>query len=319
MRTEPMHEPVPAAAAVGMRRVAINGPTMGTRYSAVFYALPGVDLDAIGRALAESVTEVDRQMSTWKPDSDLMRFNGAAVGEWVALPDRLLAVIEAGLDVGRATDGAFDIGLLDLVEAWGFNDHAHVPDPAAIARLATTIRRPAHEIVELDRRAGRAIKRAPIRIDLSGIAKGYGVDRLAETLVCFGIEHFLVSIDGELRAAGGKADGTPWRVAVEQPDPARRDVAGVVELADGALATSGNYRHRAVLDGRSFSHTMDPRTGRPVPDLVNSVTVRAPTCMLADAWASAVMVMGESEADPLLAERGLSAMTIGSGVDEPAL
>lgn len=319
MRTELMHEPVAApAAAIGTRRVAINGPTMGTRYSAVFYAPAAADLEAIGQALAQSVTEVDRQMSTWKPESDLMRFNHAAVGEWVALPDRLLTVIAAGLDIGRATHGAFDIGVLDLIEAWGFNDHAHVPDPVAIDRLGATARRPAYESLELDRRAGRAIKHAPIGIDLSGIAKGYGVDRLAETLIGFGIAHFLVSIDGELRAAGGKADGTPWRVAVEQPDPNRRDVAGIVELADGALATSGNYRHRAVLDGRSFSHTMDPRTGRPVPDHVNSVTVRAPTCMLADAWASAVMVMGE-EADPLLAARGLSAMTIGSGADESAL
>lgn len=311
MRTEPVHHPVPAEPPAGLRRVAINGPTMGTRYSAVFYAPAAVDLDAIGQALAEAVTEVDSQMSTWKPDSDLMRFNRAAVGTWVALPDRLLAVIEAGLEIGRVTDGAFDIGVLDLVQAWGFNDHRHVPDPAATRRLAATARRPAHERLELDRRAGRAIKHAPIGIDLSGIAKGYGVDRLAETLAGFGIEHYLVSIDGELRAAGGKADGTPWRVAVEQPDPARRDVAGVVELAEGALATSGNYRHRATLDGRSFSHTMDPRTGRPVADLVSSVTIRAPTCMVADAWASAVMVMGEA-ANALLVERGLSAMTMGA-------
>ncbi|MBN9310004.1 FAD:protein FMN transferase, partial [Devosia sp.] len=131
MRTEPVHHPVPAEPPAGLRRVAINGPTMGTRYSAVFYAPAAVDLDAIGQALAEAVTEVDSQMSTWKPDSDLMRFNRAAVGTWVALPDRLLAVIEAGLEIGRVTDGAFDIGVLDLVQAWGFNDHRHVPDPAA--------------------------------------------------------------------------------------------------------------------------------------------------------------------------------------------
>jgi len=300
----------PAVGTVPLRRVAINGPTMGTRYAAVLYAPPAADLDAIGKALAASVTEVDRQMSTWKPESDLMRFNRAPVGEWVELPGRLLEVMAAGLDIGRESGGAFDIGVLDLVAAWGFNTHEHRPDAEVVDRLARAPRRPAHQTIQLDLARGRAIKHAPVAIDLSGIAKGYGVDRLAETLLDRGIRHFLVSIDGEVRAHGGKPDGTPWRVAVEEPDPTRRDLAGYVELADDALATSGNYRHRAALGGTSYSHTMDPRTGRPASDDVLSATVRAPTCMLADAWASVVMVLGETAARPLLVARGLTAMTV---------
>lgn len=297
-------------------RHVVSGPTMGTRFSAVFHAGPGIDIDAVGRALAAAVTQVDDEMSTWKPDSDLMAFNRAPIGEWVALPANLLTVIAAGLDIGRISSGAFDIGVLDHVRAWGFQSPDGAPLPGEIARLADGAHVPAHDAIVIDIPGGRAMKRQPCAIDLSGIAKGFGVDRLAETLTGFGIAHFLVSIDGELRAGGDKPDGSPWCVAVEEPDPARRDVAGVVELVDGAVATSGNYRHRRQHDGRSYSHTIDPRTGRPVTDDVYSATVRAPTCMEADAWATVVMVLGEAGAAPLLAARGLGAMTI---APEPAL
>lgn len=290
-------------------RTALSGPTMGTRFSAVFYAPSSLDRDAAGKALAEAVGQVDREMSTWKPDSALMRFNAAPVGEWIVLPERLLEVIEAGLEVGRASSGAFDIGVLEHVQAFGF--HGAGPEAAGIARLSERPHVAAHEVVVVDRPGGGALKREACAIDLSGIAKGYGVDRLADTLTGMEVGHFLVSIDGELRAFGGKPEGSPWRVAVEQPDPEKRDVAGVVELHEGAIATSGNYRHRRRFGGRSYSHTIDGRTGQPVGDDVYSATVRAPTCMQADAWATVVMVLGEANARPLLAARGLSALTIG--------
>jgi thiamine biosynthesis lipoprotein len=284
---------------------------MGTRFSAAFFAGSDVDLTAVGEALSAAVTEVDDQMSTWKPSSDLMRFNRAPVGDWVELPEHLLTVLAAGLEIGRASGGAFDVGVLDHVHAWGFGAEGGVPAPEEIAQLAGRRHLPAHEIVVVDREVGRAMKRQPCSMDLSGIAKGYGVDRLAETLTGFGIGHFLVSIDGELRAAGGKPDGSPWRVAVEQPDPTRREIAGVVDLIDGAIATSGNYRHRRELDGHSYSHTIDPRTGRPITDDIYSATVCARTCMEADAWATVVMVLGEALVSPMLASRSLNVMTIG--------
>jgi len=292
-----------------VRRV-VNGATMGTRFSAVFHARPEIEIDGIAQALTAAVTEVDREMSTWNPASDLMRFNRAPVGEWVALPAGLLTVMEAGIDIGRASSGAFDIGLLDHVKAWGFQSQSGSPVPDEIGKVLGHGHSPAHESLVVDRASGRAMKRQPCAIDLSGIAKGYGVDRLAETLITHGIGHFLVSIDGELRAAGGKPDGSPWRIAVEQPDPTKRDVAGVIDLVEGAVATSGNYRHRRQLGDRSYSHTIDPHTGEPIADDIYSATVRARTCMEADAWATVVMVLGQSKAGPLLAARGISAMTI---------
>lgn len=292
----------------GPFRHALNGPTMGTRYSAVFYDAGATDLAALQAALQSSVDAVDGQMSTWKPQSALMRFNAAPTAEWIEVPPELLTVVETALAIGRLSDGAFDIAVFDLVRAWGFADHGRAPDATEVEALARTPRRPAHELVEVDRPGLRLRKRGPVSLDLSGIAKGYGVDRLAETLLGFGIADFVVSIDGEIRAMGSKPLGAPWRVAVEKPDPDSRDIGGVVELRDAALATSGSYRHRVAMGGRSFSHTMDPHTGRPLDNAVQAVTVEAPTCMEADAWATAMMVLGPARGFPLLHRLGYRAL-----------
>jgi thiamine biosynthesis lipoprotein len=284
-----------AVLATAPTRHVLNGPTMGTRYAAVFFAAPTAPLSVIGAALQAAVDEVDRQMSTWTPDSDLMRFNRASVGDAVPLPRRLLTVIAAGLEVGRQSRGAFDIGVGDLVAAWGFGRRNGQPDAAQITVLAQLPRRAAHEALQLDLAAGQLIKLAPVTLDLSGIAKGYGVDRLAEVLEDFGIASYLVSIDGELRAGARKPDGRPWQVALEKPEPGVRDIAGVVDLEGAALATSGDYRHRVTFEGRSHSHSMNPLTGMPLDGTVASATVRAPTCMLADAWATALLVATDTE------------------------
>lgn len=286
-------------------RISLNGPTMGTRYAAVFYG--SNEPRGLAEALSQAVTEVDEQMSTWKDQSDLMRFNRAQSGEWVMVPDRLLQVVEAGLAIGRITAGAFDIGVLDLVSAWGFNGGVGTPNAADVESLTEKVRLPAYESVELDPGGGRMRKTRPVTLDLSGIAKGYGVDRLAETMHEFGIGDYLVSINGEVCARGRKADGSPWRVALEAPVPGRREIAGFVELDNAALATSGDYRHRVTLDGKTYAHTMDPRTRRPLDNRIQAVTIRAPTCMQADAWATAVMVAGES-ALPLVRSLGMEAL-----------
>ena len=178
-----------------LARHALNGPAMGTRWSALFHAVEQFDPAPVQTALQAAVHEVDGQMSTWKPDSDLMLLNAAPVGEWLASPPRMLDVLHLGLEIGRASGGAFDIGMGDAVRAWGFGPEA--ASPARIRAAMTSLRRPAHELLELDRAAGRVRKRAPMTLDLNGVAKGYGVDRLAETLMGFGINSGLVGIDGD--------------------------------------------------------------------------------------------------------------------------
>ncbi|MGX1501202.1 thiamine biosynthesis lipoprotein [Labrenzia sp. MBR-25] len=285
-------------------RHALNGSTMGTRWSALFFAQAGFDPDPVRAAMQAAVNEVDRQMSTWNPDSDLMRLNAAPVGAWVAVPDRLREVLQLGLEIGRASGGAFDIGMGDAVRAWGFGPVSAAPD--GIRAAMKNPRRPAHEVLEF---GGDHVRKAePVALDLNGIAKGYGVDRLAETLRDHGIADGLVGIDGEMRALGLRPCQEPWTIAVEVPDPERRVPHSILALQDAAVATSGDYRHWVEVQGRRLSHTMDPGRGAPMLASPASVTVVAKSCVEADAWATALMVLGADRGAPLARKHGLDAL-----------
>jgi thiamine biosynthesis lipoprotein len=294
-------------------RFALNGPTMGTRWSALFFAPNGFDPAPVRAALQAAVDEVDAQMSAWKADSDLMRLNAAPEGTWVAVPERLCAVLRLGLEIGRASGGAFDIGMGDAVMAWGFGHEAAAADAEGIRAAMAAPRCPAHEVLEIgaleigDRHVRKS---APIALDLNGIAKGYGVDRLAETLGEHGITAALVGIDGEMRALGLRPDGQSWTIAVEAPDPDRRAPHSILALQDAAVATSGDYRHWVEVQGRHLSHTMDPRRGTPLIASPASVTVVARTCAEADAWATALMVKGSLEGATLARRYPLDALFI---------
>jgi len=291
-----------------LTRRALHGATMGTRYSAIILAPPGLDTGPLDAALFMAVDRVDRQMSTWNPGSDLMRLNQEPPGSWLPLPHDLLSVLRVALEIGVKSGGLFDIAVGDLVGAWGFGRQGRTPDTARIAALAAARRRPAQECVELDLAGRRGRRLGAGQLDLSGIAKGYAVDRMIECLEGFGIERALVSLDGELRAVGLNADDRPWSVAVERPDHGAREPMGVIELQDVAVATSGDYRHWVSVGGSRLSHTMDPRRGGPARNRVASVTVVHPLCVRADAWATALMVAGEDAGPALARERGLNAL-----------
>jgi thiamine biosynthesis lipoprotein len=280
---------------------------MGTRYTAVFYAVPTMDAAAVGRDLLAAVDKVDRQMSTWKPGSDVCRVNAAAENTWIAIPDELAHVLETGLKVGLESKGAFDIGIGALVAAWGFG-----PSRVPVAQLPAVPPDGWHGMgaasLDIDRPGGRVRKRSPVSIDLSGIAKGYGVDQLALCLEKWGIDSYLVGIDGELRARGSKPDGQAWTVAIEKPLYGVREVAGAMELVNEAIASSGDYRHWIDVGGKRYSHTMNPALQQPSAIRLAGVTVLASTCMLADAWATALLVLGEEDGVSLACERGMDAL-----------
>lgn len=285
-------------------RHSLNGPTMGTRWTALFFASPDLDPAPVQAALQATVDAVDAQMSTWKPDSDLMRLNAAQVGEWQDIPSDLARVLAIALAIGRASEGAFDIGQGDAVRAWGFGPAA--ADPAAIRKAMKAPHLPAHEVLELN--GTKLCKSAPLSLDLNGIAKGHGVDRLAEVLRDHGMRDALVGIDGEMRALGLRPDGSPWTIAVEAPDRERRAPDSLLTLQDAAVATSGDYRHWVTVQGRHLSHTMDPKRGAPLLDSPASVTVIAPTCAQADAWATALLVKGVEAGAALARQEGLDAL-----------
>ena len=282
----------------------LGGPTMGTRWS-VLIDDPVTDPTLQSRFQA-AVDEVDAQMSTWKPQSDLMRLNAAPLDVWVPLPDRLLMVLEAGLAISRQTGGAFEMNIGDAVRAWGFGPD--LIDLQAIRAASTAERVPASAALELDLANGRARKSAPLALDLSGIAKGYGVDRLAETARGLGVNHALCTIDGEVRALGTRQDGRPWAVGIETPDSTATGQHSVLDLEDTAVATSGDYRHFVSVGTARLSHTMDPRRAAPLVAAPASVTVLSQSCMMADAMATALMVMGSGPGIDFAKDQAISAL-----------
>ncbi len=294
------------ASAAACGRYSLNGETMGTRYTAIFYGPEGMDTSAIHASLFAAVDKVDRQMSNWIPTSDLCRLNNAPENVWVRVPPELAHVLETGLKVAAQSHGAFDMGVGAAVDAWGFGPSQRtprvVPDTAAFT--------PASAMLELDRACQQVRKRGTATLDLSGIAKGYGVDRLADCLDGWKVSSYLVGIDGEMRARGLKPGGIGWAVALEQPTFGKREVAGVMELNDAAIATSGDYRRWVEIDGKRYAHTIDPRTGLPLSNGLAAVTVLMPTCMEADAWATALFVLGEKNGVSLARQKGIDALFV---------
>jgi len=284
--------------------LALGGPTMGTRWS-VLVDEPVADPTAQSRFQA-AVDEVDAQMSTWKPESDLMRLNAAPLDVWVSLPDRLLSVLEAGLAISCQTNGTFEMNVGDAVRAWGFGPDRI--DLHAIRAASAAQRVPASTALELDQANGRARKSAPLALDLSGIAKGHGVDRLAETARDLGLTHALCTIDGEVRAIGSRRDGRPWAVGIQSPDDGTTDRHSIVELDGLAVATSGDYRHFVTVGTARLSHTIDPRRGAPLVAAPASVSVLSSSCMVADAMATALMVMGDKKGPDFAKDHAISAL-----------
>ena len=294
--------------AVTGRRTTLHGPTMGTRWSATVDADATLDLADLQRDLAAAVERVDAQMSPWKPDSDLVRLNRAPVDTWVELPVEMMEVLACALEVRGQSAGAFDPCVGALVDAWGFGAVRETPDAEAIRAARPLTPGASQTGLELDRRQGRARKRVPLQLDLCGIAKGYGVDRMVSVLQQHGVGHALAALDGELRAVGSQASGRPWAVALERPEAGKRAVHGVVELEDLAVATSGDYRRFLNLGGARVAHTMDARRGAPVNNAVASVTVLARSCMHADAWATALLVAGPGEGLAMAQRVGLDVL-----------
>lgn len=293
---------------IELTRIKMAGPVMGTRWTADLGLPKGVVPAVVETALADAVAQVDAQMSTWKADSDLMRLNAAPVGEWVETPPELMQVLSRGLEIGQASDGAFDIGLGDLVSAWGFG--ADNADEATIRANLGQPRQPTHEVLELDEQGLRARKQAPLALDLSGIAKGYGVDRMMRVCNDFNIPSALVALDGELRAKGVQPDSTPWSVVIEKPAYDSRLPLSMLELQDAAVATSGDYRHWVEVDGMRLSHTMDRRMGGPTLPGIAGVTVVAADGMTADAMATAILVLGVSDGRAFAQKRGVDCLIL---------
>lgn len=297
------------AAAPGL---AFGGATMGTAYSVVV-ADPPASMDAAAlRAGVEEVLErIEASMSNWRQDSELSRFNRLRSEDWMPVSPALAEVVAAAQEVSRATGGAFDVTVGPLVDLWGFGPRGGVVDVPAPAAVAEARARVGYAQLHVRRDPPALRKTLPdLEVDLSAIAKGYGVDAVAAWLRGQGLTDFLVEIGGEVVARGERAGGGPWRVGIERPEPGATRVERVVLLRDQALATSGDYRNYFEIDGTRYAHAIDPASGRPVRHPPAAVSVLAPDCMTADAWATALMVLGRERGVPLARTHGLEVLVV---------
>jgi len=277
------------------RELKLTGKTMGTTYHIKVVAGLFASGDALQKQIDDRLLAINRSMSTYDPSSEISRFNALAEADQPFMPskdfDNVLAV---ATELHRLTEGAWDGTLDPLINLWGFGRKGrvtHVPTDEEIQQALTHVgfarirREPSGAIAKTD---------PAMTLDLASIAKGYGVDEIARLLGDRGLADFLVEIGGEVYARGRRKDGQPWLVGINRPDKNAGidDVYRAVPLVDRAMATSGDYRIFYEIDGQTYSHILDPRTGRPVRNGVVSATVVAANCTVADGLATALMVMG---------------------------
>ncbi len=274
----------------------LGGETMGTTWSVKVVDLPaGVTLTTVREDIELLLESINRQMSTYRPDSDVSRFNRAEAGSWQVLPADFWRVIRYSLQLAEDTDGAFDPTVGPLVNLWGFGPDAKRDKPPRSAELEAVRATIGYQRLALREADQALLQPGSVYVDLSAVAKGYAVDKIADLLIGLGVENLLVEIGGELRAHGAKPAGQLWKVAVEKPLPGVREVAHILEMKDMAIATSGDYRNYFQVGERRYSHIIDPRSGYPVNHQLVSVSVLHPRCAEADALATALTVMGAEE------------------------
>ena len=293
-----------------LEMVEINGITMGTiGYSVKYFNENG---ENFGDEIDSLLKVWNLSLSNYIPESEISRFNtGTDCFEFES--EYFLPVLQASKEVYENSNGAFDPTVAPLVNAWGFGpDKSMVPDSSAVDSLMQLV---GFDKIKFDER--KVCKSAAgIKLDFSAVAKGYAVDVVADFLETKGIKNLLVEIGGELICRGTKNDDKPWRTAIEDPtvEVYERKFLAVVELKDRAVATSGNYRNYYVKDGVKYVHTIDPSTGYPISHTLLGASVFADNCMLADAYATAFMVIGIEKAKSVLSKnKSLDAYLIYSG------
>ncbi|MFK7861033.1 MAG: FAD:protein FMN transferase [Granulosicoccus sp.] len=278
----------------------VGGSTMGTYWSALWVAED--EHSDVQQVLEAELKRINTLMSTWDPRSELSLFNASQSLEPARLHDDTLSVIDTALSISRLTAGRYDITLKPIIDLWGFSGDTATPSPDQSAIDSALQLSGYRQLV----RVGNTVrKRKPeVAIDVSSLAKGFAVDQLGAVLEAMGITRYLVDIGGELRARGARADGLAWRVGVENPDG---DVLQLVALQDTHIATSGSYRNYRTENGERLSHIIDGATGKPITHDLVSVSVVHKSVMLADAWATALLVVGRDEALDLMDEQALKA------------
>lgn len=297
--------------------LSLAGSTMGTQYHVRVVGKPSErSVEKLQQRIDSRLAEVNRRMSTYDPESEISRFNQSASTEWFSVSAETAGVVAYALELAKQTDGAYDPTVGPLVNLWGFGPTKkpwHVPTEQQIAEASEQV---GYGQIEV-RITPPALRKqhAEVYLDLSSVAKGHGVDVIAHLLEELGYTAYMVEIGGEVRTLGAKPNGkpdalketAPWRIGILSPDSASKPITKILELKDASIATSGDYRNFFEHDGIRYSHTIDPRTGRPVTHRLASVTVASPICRDADAMATALLVLGSESGYDWAVEHNVAA------------
>jgi thiamine biosynthesis lipoprotein len=268
-----------------------DGPTMGSRYSIQYVrhsSTPGPK--AVQAEVENILAEVDRQFSTYRSDSDIERFNALPAGRCQVMPGPVLELIRVGEQLSSQSEGSYDLTVEPLLNLWGFGPQGREEKVPTVEALAEVRQRVGHAHLRID--GDQLCKDAAVEVDFNSIAAGYAVDTIAAKLETMGIHNYLAEATGELKAAGKKLDGSPWRIALEEPRDDQRVAERIIAVDGYGVSTSGDYRNYFVQNGRRYSHTFDARTGAPVSHTLASVTVVHPSALMADGLSTLLLILG---------------------------
>ena len=296
----------------------ISGGTMGTYYRIAIISSSLLDLEDIKSDIEAILDDINSQMSTYITDSQISRFNQYQQNDWFNVSQDLASVSQKALEVFTQTEGLFDPTIGPLVNLWSFgsqNVPLKVPSPAQLKQVKRFIGADQLQ-VQADPPALKKIS-AHLRLDLSAIAKGFAVDKIAHKLIELGHEDFLIDIGGELRSKGKNLDSEPWQIGIEKPDSASpQSVYKLIAISDKSIATSGSYRNYFEQDGVRYSHIINPHTGYPIEHKLVSVSVISDDCITADVYATALMVLGPNKGYDFALQYGLAVYMIEKKGDE---
>ena len=291
--------------------ITISGPTMGTTFQVkIVQSEITLDTEVLEREINTRLEEVNRQMSTYRDNSEITQFNRSRSTDWFAVSSDFAYVLHIAREISTWSDGAFDVTIGPLVNLWGFGPNAipeRVPSPDSIDAHRALV---GYKKIHIDLSAPAIKKESPeIYCDLSAIAKGYGVDRIASYLDSLGINRYFIEIGGELRTKGHNPLGQLWRIGIASP-AGQDELQKALALNNMSMATSGDYHNYFERDGIRYSHTIDPRTGRPITHALASVTVLHKSCAYADGLATAINVMGPEKGIAFAEKRNLAVFMI---------
>ena len=274
---------------------SFGGPTMGSSYSIKYVrhaGLPGVA--QVQPEVEQILTDIDRQMSTYRHDSDIERFNALPANSCQTMPAAVLELVRVGEQLSSQSEGSYDLTVEPLMNLWGFGPQGREEKVPSAAALAETLQRVGYRHLRID--GDRLCKDAPVEVDFNSIAAGYAVDTIAARLEAMGIHDYLAEATGELKARGSKLDGSAWRIALEEPRDDQQVVERIIQVDGYGVSTSGDYRNYFQQDGRRYSHTFDARSGAPVLHNLASVTVIDPRTVMADGLSTLLLILGPEKA-----------------------